>query len=58
MLELRLDASPVALQRGGGRTRHIATPTLQAQKLTQDGKVKITNIHEALRPADLGTKTP
>ena len=59
MLELRIDASAgrgVAVQRGGGRTRHIATPTLRAQKLTQDGKVKNTKIRGASRPADLGTK--
>ena len=35
---------------------HIATPTLWVQKLTQDGKVKITNIPGAPNPADLGTK--
>ena len=43
VLEVRLDASAgrgIAVRRGAGRIRHIATPTLQVQKLTQDGIVQ------------------
>ena len=59
VLEVRIDASAgrgIAVRRGAGRIRHTATPTLRVQKLTQDGKVKITNIPGISNPADLGTK--
>ena len=45
VLEVRIDASAgrdIAVRRGAGRIRQIATPTLRIQKLTQDVKVKIT----------------
>ena len=47
VLEVRMDASAgrgIAVRRGAGRIRHIATPTLRVQKLTQDGIVKIAKI--------------
>ena len=58
-LEVRIDAAAGrgnTARRGAGRTRHIATPELRVQKLTQDGKVKITKILGVSNPADLGTK--
>ena len=36
--------------------RHIATPTLRVQQLTQDGTVKITKILGVSNKAVLGTK--
>ena len=45
-----------AVQRGAWRIRHIATPTLWVQKLTQDSRVKITKILGASNLADLGTR--
>ena len=57
--EVKIDASAgrgIALRRGAGRLRHIATPTLRVQKFTQDGIVKITKITGVSNPADLGTK--
>ena len=48
VLQVRIDAS-------AGR-RHIATPTLWVEKLTQEGKVRITRIPGVSNPADLGTK--
>ena len=59
VFEVRIDASAgrgIAARRGAGIIRHIAAPTLWVQKLTQDGKVKLTNILGAPSPADLGTK--
>ena len=41
LLEGRIDVSAgkgIAVRRGAGRSRHIATPTLWVQKLTHDGK--------------------
>ena len=58
-VEIRVDATAgrgIALRRGAGRIRHIATPTLWVQKLTQDNKVKIVKIAGTANPADLGTK--
>ena len=57
--EVRIDASArrgIAVRRGAGRIRHIATPTLWVQKVTQEGKVNITKIPGVSTPADLGTK--
>ena len=57
--EVRIDASAgrgTAARRGAGRIRHITTPTFWVQKLTQDGKVKITTIFGESNPADLRTK--
>ena len=45
-----------AVRRRVGRIRHITTPTVSVQKLTQDRKVKITNIPIASNLADLETK--
>ena len=59
VLEVRVAASVgrgTAVRRGAGRTRHIATPRLWVQKLTQDGIVQITKIFGISNPADLGTK--
>ena len=59
VLEVRIDAfagRDKAVRRGAGRIRHIATPTSWVEKLTQDGKVKITKISGISNPADLGTK--
>ena len=44
------------VRRGSGRIRHIASPSLWEQKLTQNGKVEITKIPGASNPVDLGTK--
>ena len=46
----------IGARRGAGRIRHIRTPTLWAQTLTQDGKVKTTKIPGVSNPANLGTK--
>ena len=59
VLEVRSDTSAgrgTAVRRGARRIRHIATPTLRVEKLTQDGKVKIRKIPGISNPADLGTK--
>ena len=59
VLEVGTDASAgrgKAVRRGVGSIRHIATPTLSVQKLTQEGKVNITKIPRVSNPADLGTK--
>ena len=58
-IEVKVDATAgrgVAMRRGAGRTRHIATPTLWVQKLVQDGKVKVSKIPGSANPADLGSK--
>ena len=58
-LEVRVDASGgpgIAVRRGAGRIRHIASPTLSVQKLTQDDTVKITEILGIFNPEDLGKK--
>ena len=57
--EVRVDACAgrgIAVRRGPGRIRHIVTPTLWVQKLTQDGNVNSTKIPGISNPADLGTK--
>ena len=46
----------IAVRRGAGRIRHIATPTLWVQKLTHGSRVKITKILGISNTADLGTK--
>ena len=56
--EVRVGASTgrgIAVRREAGRIRHVATPTVWVQKLTQDGIVKITKI-PGVSNADLGTK--
>ena len=45
VMEVSADASAgrgIPGRRGAGRIRHIATPALRVQELTQDGIVKIT----------------
>ena len=59
VVEVTVDATAgrgVALRRGAGRIRHIATPTLWVPKLTQDGKIKVTKVSGPSNPADMGTK--
>ena len=58
-VEVKVDATAgrgVAMRRGAGRIRHIATPTLWVQKMVQDGKVKVSKIPGNTNPADLGSK--
>ena len=46
-LEIKLDATAVrsiAMRRGAGRTRHIATPTLWLQRLVINGDIKMTRV--------------
>ena len=53
VLEVRIVASAgrgIAVRRGARIIRHIATPTLWVQKLTQDGNVKITKKSWRLEP--------
>ena len=47
-----------AVRRGAGRIRHIATPTLRAQKLTQDDNVKMWEEGGQLRLSHLTLATP
>ena len=57
-IEVKVDATAgrgVAMRRGAGRIRHIATPTLWVQKLVQDGKVKVSKILGSANTADLGS---
>ena len=59
VLEVRVDASAgggMTERRGAGRLRHIAIPTLWAQRLTQDGIINVTKIPGASNRADLGAK--
>ena len=59
VLEVRVDATAgrgMTVRRGAGRIRHIATPNLRVQKLTQDGMVIISKIPGISNPGDLGTK--
>ena len=57
---VRIDASTgrgIAVRRGAGRIRHIATPTLRVQKLTQDGKESTLRKSPGVsNPPHLGTK--
>ena len=58
-LEIKLDATAgraIALQRGAGRFRHIATPTLWLQRLVIFGDIKMTRVCGSDNCADLGTK--
>ena len=57
-VEVKVDATAgrgVAMRRGAGRIRHIATPTLWVQKLVQDGKVEVSKIPGDMNAADLGS---
>ena len=58
-LEIRLDATAgraIAMRRGAGRIRHIATPTLWLQRLVINGDIKMTRVDGSDNCADLGTK--
>ena len=58
VLEVRVATAGrgIAVRRGDGRIRHIATPLLGVQKLTQNGIVKNTKNPGAWNLADLGAK--
>ena len=58
-LEIKLDATEgraIAMRRGAGRIRHIATPTLWLQRLVINGDIKMTRVGGNDISADLGTK--
>ena len=58
-LEIKLDATAVraiAMRRGAGRVRHIATPTLWLQRLVMNGDIRMTRVGGNDNCADLGTK--
>ena len=58
-LEIKLDATAgraIAMRRGAGRIRHIATPTLWLQRLVINGDIKMTRVGGNDNCADLGTK--
>ena len=58
-LEIKLDATAgraIAMRRGAGRIRHIATPTLWLQRLVINGDIKMTRVGGDDNCADLGTK--
>ena len=44
------------MRRGGGRIRHIATPTLWFQRLVINGDIKMTRVGGNDNCADVGTK--
>ena len=58
-LEIKLDATAgraIAMRRGAGRIRHLATPTLWLQRLVINGDIKMTRVGGSDSCADLGTK--
>ena len=58
-LEIKLDATAglaIAMRRGAGSIRHIATLTLRLQRLVINGDVKMTRVGGNDNCADLGTK--
>ena len=58
-LEIKLDATAgraIAMRRGAGRIRHIATPTHRLQRLVINGDIKMTQVGGSDNCADLGTK--
>ena len=58
-LEIKLDATAgraIAMRRGGGRIRHIATPTLCLQRLLINVDIKMTRVGGNDNCADLRTK--
>ena len=58
-LEIKLDATAgraIAMRRGAGRIRHIATPTLWLQRLVINGDIKMTRVGGSDNCTDLGTK--
>ena len=57
-LEIKLDATAaraIAMRRGAGRIRHIATPTLWLPRLVINGDIKMTRVDGNDNCADLGT---
>ena len=58
-LEIKLDATAgraIAMRRGAGRIRHVATPTLWLQRLVINGDIKMTRVGGNDNCPDLGTK--
>ena len=58
-LEIKLDATAgraIAMRRGAGRIRHIATATLWLQRFVINGDIKMTRVGGNDNCADLGTK--
>ena len=58
-LKIKLDATAgraIAVRRGAGRIRHIATPTPWLQRVVIDGDIKMTRVGGHDNCADLGTK--
>ena len=58
-LEIKLDATAgraIAMRRGAGRIKHIATPTLWLQRLVINGDIKMTRVGGNDNCADLETK--
>ena len=46
-LDIQLDATAgqaIAVRRGAGRIRHVATPTLWLQRLVINGDIKMTRV--------------
>ena len=59
-LEIKLDATAgraIAMRRGAGRIRNIATPTLWLQRLMINGDIKMSRVRGNDNCADLGTRT-
>ena len=58
-LEIKLNATAgraIAMQRGAGRIRHIATLSLWLQRLVINGDIKMTRVGGNDNCADLGTR--
>ncbi|CAK0834951.1 unnamed protein product [Prorocentrum cordatum] len=43
-------------RRGGGKVRHLETPTLWVQRALRDGRFQLSKVPGKSNPADLGTK--
>ena len=59
VIEVKVDASAgrgVAMRRGAGRIRHIATPTLWLQRYVSENIIAVTKQRGEDNVADLGTK--
>ena len=57
--EMKLDATAgraIAMRRGGGHIRHIASPTLWLQRLVINDDIKMTRVGGNDNYADLGTQ--
>ena len=53
---MQRQAEPLQCDRGAGRIRHIATPTLWLRRLVINGDIKMTRVGGNDNCADLGTK--